>query len=377
MVPVAKEPALSTVSLTRSLHVAALERSENDWSGDGLDRLVTLENVRLQVAGASWTTTHRQSAAAGVALATRTLQNCSKRAVTRSWHSAGGRVPETFRWTLDRTLSGATPPLEPVPLPAGITVGDESQIAIPTDVAGGAVSRSRLLVDTLVAEATACSKVRTRLVARSLKEHGLLDLHVLATADAEVTLTDRNNTRGRPLTIQHFRISLVVTLSGSYQAETWPEVEQEHAQLPCDCPGESPCGRATPFDEPFIGPDIVNEPTATSIPPSLPPLSFRAAPRVGVEEHRPALVETTAVRVDRPSLVDDVPEDFHEDTEESHRDLGAVPGIGEASRAKLIAAGIDDVAALAGVDPASLKVSGVGAGRLKRWRDAARALLDG
>jgi len=366
---VSKEPALSTVSLTRSLHVAALERSETDWPADGLDRLVTLENVRLQIAGASWTTTNRQPAAAGVALATRTLQNCSKRAVTRSWHNAGGRVPESFRWTLDRTLSGATPPPEPVPLPAGVTVGDESQLVIPTDVAGGAVTRSRLLVDTLVAEAAACSRVRTRLVARSIREHGLLDLHVLATADAEVTLTNRDSTRGAPLAIQHFRISLVVTLSGSYQAEIWPDVEQEHAQLPCACPGESPCGRATSFDEPFIGPDIVNEPTATSIPPSLPPLSFRAAPR--------SLVETTAVRVDPPlDFLQELREDIHEPTEETHRDLEAVPGIGAASREKLVAAGIDDVAALAGVEPTSLKVPGVGPKRLKQWRDAARALLE-
>lgn len=360
---------MSTVSLTRSLHVAALERSESEWPGDGLQRLVTLENVRLRVAGASYTITQRRVAAAGVVLATRTLQNCSKRSMTRTWHQLGGRVPESFRWTLDSTLSGATPPPAKVPLPAGVTLGDSTEVEIPTDVAGGALSASRLVADTLVAEAAACSKVRVRLVARSSREQGLLDLHVHATADAEVTVTSRESPR--PLEIQRFRISLVVTLSGSYDAETWVDVEHENAQLSCSCPSDSPCGQARD-DEPFIGPDIVDEPTATSIPPSLPPLSFRAAPRplTPIDEPPPGMVETTAVRIEPPPEFRDDP-----DTEEYPRSMEAVQGIGASTAEKLRGAGIDDLPALAGVDPEAVRIPGISARRLDKWKQEARRLL--
>ena len=360
---------MSTISLTRSLHVAALERSESQWPGDGLQRLVTLENVRLQVAGASYTPTARRVAPAGVVLATRTLQNCSERPVSRTWQQLGGRVPESFRWTLDSTLSGAAPPPAPVPLPAGLTLGDRSEVLIPTDVAGGALSGSRLLTDTLLAEAPPCSKVRVRLLARASRERGLLDLHVHATADAEVTVTSRESPR--PLEVQRFRISLVVSLSGSYVAETWVDLEQEHSQLACGCPRETPCGRPAE-DEPVIGPDIVDEPTATSIPPSLPPLSFRSAPGPlqPIDALPPGMVETTAVRVEPPPELAADP-----DTEESPRALEAVPGIGARTAAKLRGAGIADLQALADLDPRAIHIPGLGAKRLETWKRRARDLL--
>jgi predicted flap endonuclease-1-like 5' DNA nuclease len=379
------EPGLSTVSLTRLLRIAALEKSKAELPGGPLRRTATISNVRLHVARAEWSFRRRQTISRDFqnkdfVLASRTVRNCSKLPLTRSWGPVVGGAPENFRWRLQETLNDPTPEAISVPMPSGVSVGGSTSFDLDAGVSDGAICGSRTIAESLLAEVPPCAKLEIQLVAHLTREEGVLELLLLVTADAEVTLHDDHTPVNRQ-EVQRFRVSTRHGVRGYFEAEYWTSIEQRHLQRPCRCPEGGPCAGAGD-DEPVIGPDIIDEPTATSVaPPSLPPLSFRPPPRP--DDPRPAMVETTAVRIEPlPELTDDP------DTEESPGEppmvppenppqaLDSVEGVGAKTRAKLEAAGILTLADLAEIDPEAIQIPGISARRLAGWRDAALALLD-